>query len=80
MVIQRSPARVKRLANVFGSLDIRANLVGDDPVCAGCHGVLLPHFHALWTVKRVDVTGNYDLGSPVNVKKAVCQFYSVNVP
>ena len=71
LVIQGSPARVKGPDNVFGSLDIRANWLAMIQFVEDALGVLLPRFHTNWRVTRVDVTGNYDLGSPSNVKQAL---------
>lgn len=57
--------------NVFGSLDIRECFYTMVSFVSDHIGYKLPDDPELWKVRRVDITGNYFLGSLTNVKQAL---------
>lgn len=66
-----SPARLGRPNNVFGSGDILDCFQSMAAWAGEFMGLDLPLDPTLWTCSRVDVTHNYDLGSPENVRQAL---------
>ena len=57
--------------NVFGSFDILECFHAVIAFVSGVIGCPLPDDPKLWDLRRLDVTGNYDLGSLANVKQAL---------
>ena len=66
-----SPARVTGGNNVFGCGDMRTCADAMMTFVEAQLGASLPHDPALWSVTRIDVTHNYDLGSAAEVRQAL---------
>lgn len=70
LTIGGSPASIEHGINVFGSDDIRhcANILVRFASCS--FDAILPPID-LWQCRRLDITENYDMGSPEAVKQAL---------
>jgi II/X family phage/plasmid replication protein len=71
LVISGSPARVDGVNNVFGSGNLAQCAIRMICFVERICGIHLPLDLNLWKVTRVDVTHNYDLGSPAEVRQAL---------
>lgn len=70
LVVGASPATLLHGNNVFGSIDIVEAAQTIINHAAKALGAILPGYKA-WSCRRLDVTANYDLGGPKEVKAAL---------
>lgn len=75
-----SPASIENDGlNVFGSVDVEhCAKVLLNHVSVGL-GAILPHWRA-WQCRRLDITANYDMGSPAQVKQALRLLLGTDAP
>lgn len=70
LVVGASPASLEHGCNVFGSDDVQHCATVLLKAAGRALGVILPsYFH--WSCRRMDITENYDLGSPAAVRSAL---------